>query len=95
MDSENWENADDQCRSWNHFYLSHVLVRGEQDGIQWYVLWGFARANFTRQRLLCVLSWSFGMILQAPCGLVARVGKGSLLDFRQQVRDTGCDYPGG
>lgn len=35
------------------------------------------------------------MILQAPCGLVARVGKGSLLDFRQQVRDTGCDYPGG
>ena len=35
------------------------------------------------------------MILQAPCGLVASVGKGSLLDFRQQARDTNRDYPGG
>lgn len=47
MESENGENADGQYRSWNHFYLSHALVPGEQDGIQRFVLWGFAQANFT------------------------------------------------
>lgn len=33
--------------SWNRFYLSHALVRGERDGVQQYVLWGSAQANFT------------------------------------------------
>lgn len=34
-------------RGWHHFYLSHALVQGEQDGIQQHVPWGFAQANFT------------------------------------------------
>lgn len=36
-----------RCRGWDHFYLSHALVQGEQDGIQQHVLWGFAQANCT------------------------------------------------
>lgn len=36
-----------QSRNWNHFYLSHALVQAEQDGIQQYVLWGSAQADFT------------------------------------------------
>lgn len=36
-----------KSRSWNHFYLSHALVQGEQNRFQQYVLWGSAQANFT------------------------------------------------